>query len=94
MRLCKKEIETIKKQTLYLDNNAKIYLFGSRIDDSKRGGDIDILLISQKLDRKSIWKIREKYFDEFGEQKFDIIIDDGSLSDPFVKKIIKNAILL
>ncbi len=94
MRLCKKEIETIKKQTLYLDNNAKIYLFGSRIDDRKRGGDIDILLISQKLDRKSIWKIREKYFDEFGEQKFDIIIDDGSLSDPFVKKIIKNAILL
>jgi len=28
----------------YFGNNIKLYLFGSRVDDSKRGGDIDLLI--------------------------------------------------
>ncbi len=45
MRLSQAERKAIKKA---VENNfgpeAKIFLFGSRIDDSKRGGDIDLYI--------------------------------------------------
>ena len=44
MRLKKGEIEAISESIKDLDRDAKIYLFGSRIDDSRRGGDIDLLI--------------------------------------------------
>jgi predicted nucleotidyltransferase len=43
MKLNQNYINTIKK---YFDKyfiNGKVYLFGSRVDDTKRGGDIDLL---------------------------------------------------
>ena len=45
MRLSQEEIDTIKSSVLMIDENAEIYLFGSRTDDSKRGGDIDVLIV-------------------------------------------------
>ncbi len=44
MRLTKHEIESIKKAFQETFENGKIYLFGSRVDDTKRGGDIDVAL--------------------------------------------------
>ncbi len=49
MRLKQQEIDTIKKETQKLFHNAKIYLFGSRVDDNKKGGDIDLYIIPQNL---------------------------------------------
>jgi predicted nucleotidyltransferase len=46
MRLKKQEIEIIKNTILAIFDDAKIYLFGSRLDDSKKGGDIDLFVIS------------------------------------------------
>ena len=45
MRLSKKYIETIKKYFKEFFQNGEIYLFGSRVDDSKKGGDIDLYLV-------------------------------------------------
>jgi len=42
MRLTKKDIIIIKKSILNYIDDAKIILFGSRVDDNKKGGDIDI----------------------------------------------------
>lgn len=42
MRLTQDEREIIKKTILTFIDDAKIYLFGSRVDDNKKGGDIDI----------------------------------------------------
>lgn len=94
MRLDPKEIETLKSSLKELDRNAKIYLFGSRIDDNKKGGDIDLLVISRKLDKKSVRPLKHKFYENFGEQKIDIIIDNGELNDPFVKKIYRDAVSL
>lgn len=94
MRLSKEEIENIKESVKSIDDKAKIILFGSRKDDSKKGGDIDLLIISEKIDRKGIWKIRDNFFEKFGEQKIDILIDDGKLEDPFKKKAFDDGIIL
>jgi predicted nucleotidyltransferase len=91
MRLSLNEKQTIISSVEQCDKFAKIYLFGSRVDDKKQGGDIDLLIISKQCSRKDLSKIRWDFYDKFGEQKMDIIIDDGSISTPFVKLILPNA---
>ena len=48
MRLKENEIKIIKSviEEIFGDET-KIYIFGSRLDDTKRGGDIDLFLITQ-----------------------------------------------
>lgn len=45
MLLTSEEKETLKKSLKELDQDASIYLFGSRADDDKKRGDIDLLII-------------------------------------------------
>lgn len=42
MRLTKQEVQIIKSAILQVDPEARIFLFGSRVDDQKKGGDIDL----------------------------------------------------
>ncbi len=94
MRLSKAEINNFKTSIFSLDKEAKLYLFGSRTDDQKRGGDIDLLIISKSINREQIRKIRLNFYDEFGEQQIDILQDDGRLKEPFKKLIYAKAIQL
>ena len=58
MRLSETEQQQfIHLTTLYFGQSAYLYLFGSRVDDNKRGGEIDLLVetdgefsVQQKLD--------------------------------------------
>ncbi len=50
MRLKIEEINQIKNTINEYFDNAKIYIFGSRLDDSKKGGDIDIFIISKNVE--------------------------------------------
>jgi predicted nucleotidyltransferase len=43
MRITEHEKNVIVDAVKSADPNAKVWLFGSRVDDSKKGGDIDIL---------------------------------------------------
>ena len=94
MRLSNKEIKVLKDKLISLADDAKLYLFGSRVDDSKRGGDIDLLVVSKKMTKRDLRLLRVEFFKEFGEQKLDIIIDNGEFEKPFNKLIFKKAILL
>lgn len=94
MRLSKEEIEVLKNKLYSLSSTAKIYLFGSRVDDAKKGGDIDLLVVSDKLSKKDLRLLRVDFIKEFGEQKIDIILDDGSFTSIFNKLIFKKAVLL
>jgi predicted nucleotidyltransferase len=93
MRLRKTEIENLKKSIYLQDKNALIYLFGSRTDKNLRGGDIDILIISKNISKKDRRKIKRNFFEEFGEQKLDLIIEkDLEKLSPFSKEILEKAI--
>jgi predicted nucleotidyltransferase len=48
MRLNAKEQSAIKGVLSKFDPEGKVYLFGSRADDEKRGGDIDLLFETQR----------------------------------------------
>lgn len=84
-RLSSNESNLIKKVILDLDPHAIIYLFGSRVDLEKRGGDIDLLVISNSLGQKSKSKIRIEIQKNLGDQKIDILLKlpDEINSDPF-----------
>ena len=94
MRLTNEEVEALKTKLYDLSPDAKLYLFGSRTDETKRGGDIDLLIISKEISKQDIRLLRLAFFEKFGEQKMDIIIDDGSFSDPFHKMIFQKAVEL
>jgi len=77
MRLTQHEIISIKKAFKETFESGDIYLFGSRVDDTKRGGDIDLYLVpSKKFDDERERKIKFliKLDEYIGEQKIDVII--------------------
>jgi predicted nucleotidyltransferase len=47
LRLSTNEINLIKNKVNIIFGETIIYLFGSRIDDDKKGGDIDLYIISE-----------------------------------------------
>jgi len=82
MRLSLFEIETVVKlKNKYFNKNDKIYLFGSRVDDSKKGGDID-LFIDLENKEQEYYDEKQKFIAELqehlGEQKIDLVISQDS----------------
>ncbi len=94
MRLHKKQIEVLKNKLNALSSDAKLYLFGSRVDDTKKGGDIDLLIVSDELTKRDLRVLRVDFFKHFGEQKLDIILDNGEFKNPFTRHILQKAVLL
>jgi len=94
MRLEGEQITLLKNKVQSLSDKAQVYLFVSRVDDTKIGGDIDLLVISKTLNKKDLRLIRIEFFKHFGEQKIDIVLDDGTFTNPFHKHILQKAILL
>lgn len=79
MRLTQSEIDAIRCTYLDVFQNGSVYLFGSRVDDNQKGGDIDLYVVpenklssSQLLEKKIDFLVQLK--NRIGEQKIDVII--------------------
>ncbi|MGE4456765.1 MAG: nucleotidyltransferase domain-containing protein [Arcobacteraceae bacterium] len=79
MRLTQSEIEAIRCTYLDVFQNGSVYLFGSRVDDNQKGGDIDLYVVpenklssSQLLEKKIDFLVQLK--NRIGEQKIDVVI--------------------
>jgi predicted nucleotidyltransferase len=97
MRISKQEQDTIKSVIQSFDEKAQIYLFGSRTDDTKKGGDIDLLVISEKLEFKHKIEILAQFFLKLPEeQKIDIVIRKSleQPNDAFLEIIKENIVVL
>ena len=71
MRLSTYEINSIKDTFKETFKDGKIFLFGSRVDDNKRGGDIDLYI--QIDNKKEILSKKIKFLvnlkEKIGDQK-------------------------
>ncbi len=88
MRLSQLEREALKTA---LDGfEGEVYLFGSRLDPNKRGGDIDILLKpARRADRFELKSKVALKFERALEQSLDVVVYDDS--NPFCQEIHKHA---
>jgi predicted nucleotidyltransferase len=73
MRLTNSEAEAIREEVSRMDPEAELYLYGSRTDDSARGGDIDLLVVSDKLTFRDTLRLRIQILDRIGEQQLDLV---------------------
>ncbi|MDR2718084.1 MAG: nucleotidyltransferase domain-containing protein [Treponema sp.] len=93
MRITEREKNIIVEAVINIDPNAHIWLFGSRTDDNKKGGDIDIGVLSSKVDVMEEIEIKQKIYDKIGEQKIDLVVSkDGQ--EAFFKYAVTKGILL
>lgn len=74
MRLSAETAHAIREQVSRIAPESDCYLFGSRVMDYARGGDIDLLLLTpEKLPLSQIRGIRRGILNVIGEQKLDIV---------------------
>lgn len=77
MRLTASEIDAIKVSASDVFPNCVVYLFGSRVDDSKRGGDIDLYI--KLSDKTHLFEKKIKFLAQLkraiGEQKIDLVFN-------------------
>ena len=88
------EVDTIKKAAKEVFGDyVRVILFGSRVDDNKKGGDIDLYVITDTptFEKKSeFWIKLQEYL---GEQKIDIILSKDK-NRPIEKVALKEGIEL
>ncbi len=95
MRLTGNEISAIKDNARKnFGPRAVVYLFGSRTDDAKRGGDIDLFIETEytgtELIRRKLKFITDLQF-AIGERKIDVVASAGGNGNGSSTLIIKNA---
>jgi len=79
MRLKESELNNIKDIFMKVFGEGELYLFGSRVDDSKKGGDIDLYIIPVSGDNLALKKLNFLVLlkKAIHEQKIDVVIDRG-----------------
>jgi len=95
VRLSQSEIKAIKESFKSIFKTGDIYLFGSRVDDSKRGGDIDLFIVTDKK-KSNISKKIEFLVDiksKIGEQKIDVVFCTDK-NRPIEKEALKQGVKL
>jgi len=97
LRLTEREIRAIKELAVEVfgDDGTRVFLFGSKTDPSKKGGDIDLYIIPAN---------RDKLFDKYlrylaklkltiGDQKIDLILQEDP-NRPIEKEALEKGIEL
>jgi predicted nucleotidyltransferase len=96
MRLTLHERESIRRLGLRHFGRAP-KLFGSRLDDSRRGGDIDLLIETdlplQEAAQRRIDLLADLWL-ALGERKIDIVLDDGRAPSAVVSRARREGVVL
>lgn len=100
MRLSRFQITTINKLAKkYFGQGTSVSLFGSRIDDKKKGGDID-LFIKNKNETALTLEAKIHFLAELktriGDRKIDVVFDNSSTREKvnFYRSVIRQKIEL
>ena len=91
MRLKKIQIDQIKKEAKQLfGENVAIRLFGSRLDDQVKGGDVDLLIeVQEEIDHPAVLpaKLAAKLMIANHGLKFDIVLLSPNLKKQPIHRI-------
>lgn len=88
MRLTPEQAEIIRTAAKEIFGpSTQVFLFGSRVDDRKRGGDIDLLIEPENPDQILLRKLRFLGVLErrLGERKIDVVIETPGDTRPIVQ---------
>lgn len=84
--------------TRHFGTDARVRLFGSRVDDSRRGGDIDLLVEIESVDPDSQEAVTRKLRAiaeiqaKIGERQIDLVIANASSDKQVVRQARKQGI--
>jgi predicted nucleotidyltransferase len=95
MRLTEFEINAIKQSAREVfGSKVDVFLFGSRVDDKKKGGDIDLYINTQTgNDLNHKIKFLVSLEQKIGEQKIDVILAIDK-NRPIEQQAISTGVLL
>lgn len=90
MRLTQDQIDAIRISVVEVFGpDAEVRLFGSRVDDTKKGGDIDLYVVTP--DRPDVWDAEMRFSTalwlRLGDRKIDILARQHSEPLPPIHKI-------
>ena len=99
MRLDDKTREIIKREVAsQLGAQAVVRLFGSRVDDAQRGGDIDLLVepnrpLASRI--QSECRLAARLFIKLGGRKVDVLINDPlKPQQPMYEQALRQGVIL
>jgi predicted nucleotidyltransferase len=94
MRLSARENETVCRLLNEVDPQGHIYLFGSRTDDKKKGGDIDLFFeTSTTLDLKRKLALEYRLSAEC-DTKVDLLVKNPGQEENAIFAIARRGVLL
>lgn len=96
MRLSDKERDQIVSAVKELDSLATVYLFGSRTKLELKGGDIDLLVLSDTLTFSDKVSLLVTLKAALGDQKIDLSIKhpDEVTTDPWASLVCREGVKL
>lgn len=82
MRLTREQIAAIKHTAhAVLGDDARVVLFGSRVDDALKGGDIDLLFeTDQRVGNRAttVGALYSALIRQLGDRRIDVLLKDGA----------------
>ena len=81
----------VELSRVHIASDAVVWLFGSRVRDEARGGDIDVMIEAPGIDNRLERKIdfRLAFEDRWGEQKLDVIVHDANDDDLPIHSLVR-----
>ena len=97
MRLTEYQLKIIRRAVVNnFGETSKVYLFGSRVDDTKKGGDID-LFIEADFSQEELFNRKINFLTELqlnmGERKIDVVTYNSLTAGDTIPLIVEEALL-